>query len=131
MVFHHIGIVTEDIQKSVEIYIELGYMQEPSFIFNDELQNAKITFMYKKGSPLIELVMPLNSKSHLVKLLSKNGPGPYHTCYEVTNIDFEINFLKSKKFILISSPKQAIAFNYKRVAFLFNRSFGILELLEN
>jgi methylmalonyl-CoA/ethylmalonyl-CoA epimerase len=55
---------------------------------------------------------------------------PYHICYTVDNIIETIDFMKTKKFIVIQSPCRAIALGNKSVAFLFHKDIGIIELYE-
>lgn len=80
--------------------------------------------------PRIELIEPVDEKSPVYKILQKSGVTPYHICYEVENIQREIDRLKKEKFLPISKPVRAIAMNNKLICFLFNKNIGLIELVE-
>ena len=129
MDFHHIGIACSDIDKTKVLYNALGYLELDDNIIIDKIQNVKLIFMKKKNHPLIELVSPLNNTSPVNNILKKNGNNPYHTCYEVDNILKSIKKLKLLNFILINKPSKAIAFDSRLICFLYNKDFGLIELL--
>jgi methylmalonyl-CoA/ethylmalonyl-CoA epimerase len=60
--------------------------------------------------------------------LVKKNVTYYHICFEVDDIDSEIERLINLNAFLISPPKPAILFDYRKVAFL-KVSYGIIELL--
>jgi methylmalonyl-CoA/ethylmalonyl-CoA epimerase len=126
--FNHIGIATKSIEATEILYRRLSYTS--SNIFVDNIQNVRILFLTHRKSPMIELIEPLNSSSPISKILKKNGVIPYHTCYEVPLLEDAIEVLSRNRFIKIGSPVQAIAFNNRRIAFLYNENFGLIELLE-
>lgn len=128
MDFHHIGLATENINNSIEVYKSFGYTATK--IICDPLQEVNIAFLEKLNSPIIELVEPINDSSPVISILKKNGTIPYHFCYEVTNIDEAILLLRKSKFILTKKPMPAVAFDGRKVAFLYNSFSGLIELLE-
>jgi len=67
---------------------------------------------------------PVNS------IITKSGNTPYHICYSVDNIDEAIKKLKTEGYILMESPSGAVAIDFCKVAFLYNRDVGIIELVE-
>jgi methylmalonyl-CoA/ethylmalonyl-CoA epimerase len=128
MKFHHIGVACKNIKDSILSYEEIGY--ESSELILDPIQNVELCFLKKADSPLIELVGVVDENSPLNNILKKNGTIPYHTCYEVTDIDAQIIDLSKKGYMLLSKPVEAIAFSNRRICFLYNRHIGIVELLE-
>jgi len=128
MVFHHIGIATADIEFSKQAYSQLGYVGEE--IIYDPIQKVVLCFLNKPNAPIIELVSPTEESSPVKSILKKNGTIPYHTCFEVMDLEENINKLKKSKFILIVKPVPAIAFSNRRICFLYNRDTGLIELLE-
>lgn len=129
MKIHHIGYAVSDIAISAEKFGKLGYKYY-SDIVEDSERSVFIQFMEKDGY-LIELIAPLNDKSHICTILKKIGRGPYHFCYEVQYIDAEIKNLLKSGYVLIEKPNEAVAIANKKVAFLFNKDIGIIELIEN
>ena len=128
--FHHIGIATSNINESVSLYIRLGYKLRNDNILTDTIQNVNLAFMTKKNHPLIELVSPIDKTSPVASILKKMRTTPYHTCYEVPDINNKIKELKKVGFLLVMKPTPAIAFENRKISFLFHNSFGLIELLE-
>ena len=128
--FHHIGKATDDIEKSISLYELLGYISQGLRTVIDPVQKVELAFMFRENHPLIELVSPLNEDSPVKSILKKMRTTPYHTCYEVPIIEETIKDLKKQRFILVQKPTPAIAFNNRRIAFLFHKNFGLIELLE-
>ena len=126
--FHHIGVACSKIERSIEIYKNLGYSS--SEIIFDPIQKVNLCFLKKNDSPMIELVGCNDTNSNLNNILKKNGTIPYHTCYETKNIDKQIDLLIEKGFILMMKPVEAIAFSNRKICFMYNKNVGIIELLE-
>jgi len=127
-VFHHIGIAVESIERTAELFIEAGYKM--TSVFFDSKQNVNISFLEKAGSPLLELVEPVNEKSPIRNILNKVGVSAYHLCYEVENLEESITQLRKKKFMLLAKSVEAVAFNGRRICFLYHKETGLVELLE-
>ena len=128
MLFHHIGVATNNIALTAQQYSIFGYELSSETIF-DPIQNVYIAFMEKEGSPRVELVAPVNENSPILNTINKNGTIPYHFCYEVDNIEEEVKKMKKLKFILISKIVPAVAFENRLVCFLYNKDAGLIELL--
>mgnify|MGYP006074581307 FL=1 len=127
MIFHHIGIAVNNIENAQKSYEKLGYKMTLTII--DPIQNVKLCFLDKSDSPIIELVCPIDDKSPVVSILKNNNAMPYHTCYEVFDIDLEIKKLKKNGYIQVSKTSPAIAFENRLVCFLYNKNIGLIELL--
>lgn len=125
--FHHIGVATNDICKTASYYVEAGY--EMSEITYDPIQNVNIAFLYKDNMPTVELLAPVDEKSPVYKTVKSSGVTPYHCCYVVDDIELAIDNLRKRGFIPLSKPVPAIALNGNKICFLYNRSVGLIELL--
>lgn len=122
MKFHHIGIATKDIDKTlkwVKKQFEVKHISEKVY---DKNQDAFLQ-MIKTTDVNIELV----SGTTVEKFVKKNITY-YHICYEVSDIEQAIQSFENS--ILISKPTPAILFNGNKVAFLMT-PIGIIELLED
>ena len=128
MNFHHLGIACKDINQTAEKYSLLGYTRGEQIF--DPLQNINIRFLTHPEMPLVELLSPADKKSPIVQILEKNGTTPYHTCYSVTDITEAIGRLKKQQYIVVSTPKIACAIDNHRVAFLYHKDMGLIELVE-
>jgi methylmalonyl-CoA/ethylmalonyl-CoA epimerase len=128
MEFHHIGLATDNINKSVLTFEKMGFTSGK--VIFDNLQQVNICFLKKNGHPDIELIEPISEKSPVRNILEKVGTTPYHLCYTTDDILQEINILKQNNFLLIVKPVEAIAFGLKKICFCYNKYFGLLELVE-
>ena len=134
MKIDHIGYLCSDIEKSVSQFEQLGY-KATSEIFPDNepdggmARNVYICFMQNEQIR-IELVSPINEESDVYSTLKRQGEGPYHICYQTEKLDDRIAELKSSGWLILKRPAKAMAFDYARVAFLFKRSVGLIELVE-
>lgn len=57
-------------------------------------------------------------------------PGLYHIFFEVVDWDAAIAFLRGQRLSPILGPVPAVAFNMRRVVFLWSNKSGLMELLE-
>lgn len=126
--FDHIGVAVPDINSTAKVYVEAGYTQtEPVY---DPIQNVHICFLSKDGMPTVELLAPHDSTSPVQQTLDKMGVTPYHSCYEVENIDTAVAELRKQRYIVVKKPEPAIAFGGRRVCFLYNKVVGLIEIVE-
>ena len=128
MKFHHIGIAVKEIEKTAAVYVQGGYNK--STITFDPIQNVNICWLVKDGMPTFELLAPVDEKSPVNKTLEKNGVTPYHSCYIVDDIESAVKELRKQKYIIVSKPEPAVAINNCKVAFLYNKNIGLIELVE-
>ena len=126
--FHHTGIAVESIERTASFFVEAGYKMT-NVIF-DLKQNVNISFLGKSGSSLLELIEPVDDTSPVRNILNKVGVTAYHFCYEVEDLDESIAQLRQKKFILLVKPVEAVAFNGRKICFLYHKETGLIELLE-
>ena len=124
----HIGYAVSDIDRSLKLFLKLGY-EKLSDLVIDEIRDVKVVFI-KHGNLKIELISPISEKSPINGYLKKNGNTLYHICYLVSDINDTIEKLKNLKFRLIEKPNSAIAFESRRISFLYHIDYGLLELVE-
>ena len=121
MNFHHIGIATKNIEKTLEWVTEHFQIINISDKVYDENQDAYLQ-MIETIDVNIELV-----SGNIVEKFIKKYMTYHHVCYEVDNLQ---EAMKSfKKSIVISNPAKAILLDNRKVAFLLT-PIGIVELLE-
>ena len=127
---HHVGIAVKDLDKAIKVYTTLGYNSSP--IFSDALQGVRICLLFKDDELMVELVTRLNDieSSPVDSILEKNGPTAYHTCYIVAKIEEAVNEMKEIGFIQVSRLSPAVAFENRRVTFMYNSDVGLIELVE-
>lgn len=127
---HHVGIAVKNLDKAIEVYTAMGYSS--SQVFSDPLQGVRICLLSENDELMVELVTRLNEidRSPVDSILDKNGPTAYHTCYVVAEIEDAINEMKELGFIQVSKLSPAIAFENRRVTFMYNSNVGLIELVE-
>jgi len=128
MEFHHVGIAVNSIEETAKWYISIGY--SITKIIEDTFQNVHIAFLKKDNSPLLELVQPIDKTSPVCNILKKVGVSAYHFCYETNNLQETINDLEKRDFKVLVEPVKAIAFNNRKISFLYHIDIGLIELLE-
>jgi methylmalonyl-CoA/ethylmalonyl-CoA epimerase len=126
--FHHLGIATRNIEKTAKIYHELGYVLAAINI--EPSQNVKIGFLSKPGSPVFELVEPLNADSPVSRIVESSGTTPYHICFEVEDIRKAIDELEGLRFRLLFEPTQTETMEPGLFCYLFSADTGLIELYE-
>ena len=130
MKIDHIGYAVKRIDRAITAFQKLGYEFEP--VIDDTDRNVKLAFGDKDGYR-IELVAPLDKKqgSPVDQYLSNAVGTPYHICYESESLDAEIEELKAQGYKVVIEPRPAVAFDGRRVVFMMNIGFGLMEIVEN
>ncbi len=130
MTIDHIGYAVKRIDRAIASFEKLGYKFEP--IIEDTDRNVTLVFGVKDGYR-IELVSPLDKKlaSPVDQYLSNAIGTPYHICYKSNSFENDIEDLKGNGYKVVIEPKPAVAFDGKRVIFMMNIGFGLMEIVEN
>lgn len=92
MKLHHIGIVVENIQKSLgELtkYLDFESTTMPSLVGS---QKVNICFL-KTNNVFLELIEPAEENSPISNFIKKGG-GFHHLCFEVDDIHLELEKMK-------------------------------------
>ena len=130
MKIDHIGYAVKRIDRAITAFQKLGYELEP--VIDDTDCNVRLAFGVKDGYR-IELVAPLDRKvkSPVDQYLSKTVGTPYHICYESDNFDADVDELIKEGYKVVIEPRPAIAFGGRRVVFMMNIGFGLMEIVES
>ncbi len=124
MLFHHVGIATEDINVLIDKLKVVLDIKEISEIVYDELQDANLCMVTLSDGTRIELI-----SGNMVEKIVKKRNYLYHMCFSTKNIESELERLISLGAMQISEIKEAKLFNQSRVVFL-TWDLGIMELVE-
>ena len=128
---HHVGYVVSSIAESVERWQAAVFSVSTSEAFDDPIQRARVIFLDlpPDGAVKLELIEPLGSDSPVAKFDQKGG-GLHHLCFEVDDVDEQIQKMKILKAMLIRRPQPAVAFGGRRIAWMQTREKLLVEYLE-
>jgi len=115
--FDHVGIAV----SSVNDFLKNERITDP-------IQNVNIILLSINGFG-VELVEPVNESSPVMGVLRRQQ-SLYHVCFRVQDIELAIEAARKHGFHCIARPVCAVAFNNKRIAWVFSRTYGLFELLE-
>jgi methylmalonyl-CoA/ethylmalonyl-CoA epimerase len=125
MKFHHVGVACKNIAAEIASICKIHDIAAISAIVFDPEQNAELAMLTLSDGTHIELIAGKQVESFVKKNITY-----YHLCFEVDDIHAEIERLIREHAMLISSPKPAILFDNREVAFL-QVSYGLIELLNS
>ena len=116
---HHIGLAVFDIH----------HIHEQVEIHHDPIQKVSVAFCELNGVP-IEFVAPMAEGSPVDQSIKK-GNKLIHLCFEVPDINYAVERSESMGFHRIKQLEPAVAFQGRRIAWLYHQIFGLFELLES
>ena len=128
---HHVGCVVDSIPDRIESYCVALAASSISPIFEDPIQRSKVVFLDlpTPGAVRMELIEPMTPDSPVARFCASGG-GLHHLCYEVDDLQSQIQWMKSQRAILIRAPKPAVAFGGRHIAWMRTRDGLLVEYLE-
>ncbi len=130
MKLHHIGIVVENIQKSLgELtkYLDFESTTMPSLVGS---QKVNICFL-KTNNVFLELIEPAEENSPISNFIKKGG-GFHHLCFEVDDIHLELEKMKKNGARIVVDVVKG--FEERLIAFVMldmkNTNCNLIELAE-
>jgi methylmalonyl-CoA/ethylmalonyl-CoA epimerase len=129
MVIDHIGIVVASLDEAAKYYVTQFGLRESGGRIHDPLQDVELQFLEDEGGRRLELIRPLSAASPASGAL-KQGGGLNHICYAVGDLDASIQNLIANDAKLVRPPTPAVAFDGRRVAFLYTRQRELVEFVE-
>ena len=130
-VLHHLGCVVPSISAVATAFAASMSADWDGRIIHDPLQRVRVAFFKPLDSrnPVYELVEPAGHDSPVINFLKKGG-GLHHVCYEIDDLDAGLIEARRACFAVVSSPKPAVAFDGRRIAWVWSKNRLLLELLE-
>ena len=129
MTLHHVGIVVKDLASYREAYGRLLGLTADSEVFHDPLQKVLLQFWRDERGSLLELIQPASQDSPVWRESQKGG-GLNHLCYEVEDIEKQVQESIQEGAMLARPLLPAIAFGGRRVVFLYFLELGLIEFVE-
>ena len=129
MQIDHVAIVVKDLEQTIELYTKtLGFRQVYREIVADQGIEA---VGLEAGDSIIELLRPLDESSPIAKYRGDAETKMHHTAYRVSDIEAELQRLKTAGVRLIDErPRKGAHGNL--IAFLHPKSTGgvLIELCQ-
>ena len=128
----HVGVAVSTLEPTTELLSALFGYKVVSGPFDDPIQKVTVNFLAKSAEDAaeIELIAPLAQDSPIRSMLAKDGGGAYHLCFETSDIDAALAHAKNNGCIVVSPPVPAVAFQGRRIAWIYTRSRQLFELVE-
>jgi len=127
---HHIGIAVKNIQNSLGELTQFLSFESTTIPALVTSQKVNVCFL-KTNNVFIELIEPTDENSP-ISAFTANGGGFHHLCFEVDDIQKEIeNMVKNGGHIIVEPVK---GFDDRLIAFLLlnmkNTNCNLIELVE-
>jgi methylmalonyl-CoA/ethylmalonyl-CoA epimerase len=129
MIIDHIGVVVGSIEAAAAYYTSHFGLREIGGRIVDPLQDVELQFLEDDTGARVELVRPLSGDSPAARAL-KAGGGLNHICYRVADLEASVRSLVAKDAKVVREPLPAVAFDGRRVTFLYTRQRELIEIVE-
>lgn len=128
----HVGVAVPSLGPTTELLSALFGYKVVSGPFDDPIQKVSVNFLATSSNDAaeIELIAPMSEDSPITPMLAKGGGAAYHLCFETTDIEQALVHAKSNGCIIVSPPAPAVAFDGRRIAWIYTRSRQLFELVE-
>ena len=128
----HVGVAVPSLGPTTELLSNLFGYKVVSGPFDDPIQKVSVNFLARSDTDPaeIELIAPASDDSPIRSMLAKDGGGSYHLCFETSDIDGALAHAKKNGCIIVSLPVPVVAFQGRRIAWIYTRSRQLFELVE-
>ena len=128
----HVGVAVPSLDPATDTLATLFGYRVISGPFDDPIQKVSVNFLTQSDNDVaeIELIAPLGQDSPITAMLAKSGGGAYHLCFETSDIEQALVHAKNNGCVVVSGPVPAVAFNGRRIAWIYTKSRQLFELVE-
>jgi methylmalonyl-CoA/ethylmalonyl-CoA epimerase len=128
----HVGVAVPSLGPATETLSTLFGYRVVSGPFDDPIQKVSVNFLTQSDNDAaeIELIAPLTEDSPIKSVLAKGGGSTYHLCFETNNIEQALIHATNNGCIIVSPAVPAVAFNGRKIAWIYTRSRQLFELVE-
>jgi methylmalonyl-CoA/ethylmalonyl-CoA epimerase len=128
----HVGVAVPALGPATDTLETLFGYRVISGPFDDPIQKVSVNFLTQSANDVteIELIAPLTEDSPITSMLAKGSGGAYHLCFETTDIERALVHAKNNGCIIVSPAVPAVAFNGRKIAWIYTRSRQLFELVE-
>jgi methylmalonyl-CoA epimerase len=127
---NHIGIATNSLDESEEIWSKLGFSPSADKIIED--QGVKVRYLNGLGTTRIELLEPLSNDTPVGRFIDRCGPGVQQIAIDVDDIETTISDLIGIGVRMVSE-EPVVGTDGNRIVFVHPSSTGgvLIELVES
>lgn len=128
---HHAGYVVSSISESVPEFQRALSLEWDGRIVHDPLQFVRVTFLPSNdsGAATIELIEPAARRSP-VRAFAEAGGGLHHVCYEIDDLQTQIEASQKAGCTLVRIPLPAVAFNGRKIAWITTPGKQLIEFVQ-
>jgi len=128
---HHVGYVVRSIREAAQGFIDSLELEWDGRVIHDPFQTVCVSFFRPRaaGCPSIELIEPAGSGSAVERFLEQGG-GLHHLCFEVGSLEAQLERTKTSGDLIVHPPAPAVAFEGRRIAWVYTRNKLLVEYLE-
>ncbi len=128
----HVGVAVPSLGPATETLSALFGYRVVSGPFDDPIQKVSVNFLTQSDGDAaeIELIAPLTDDSPIKSVLAKGGGSAYHLCFETSDIEQALVHATNNGCIIVSPAVPAVAFNGRKIAWIYTRSRQLFELVE-
>jgi len=130
-VLHHLGFVVASISATAEDFALSMSASWDGAVIHDPIQRVRVAFFLPVDgrNPVFELVEPASDTSPVSDFLKKRG-GLHHVCYEIDDLESALQQARRAGWAIAAAPVPAVAFDGRRIAWVFSKQRLLMELLE-
>jgi methylmalonyl-CoA epimerase len=128
----HVGVAVPSLGPTTDLLSNLFGYKVVSGPFDDPIQKVSVNFLTTSKTDVaeIELIAPLSEDSPIKSILAKDGGAAYHFCFETNDIEKALEHAVKNGCMVVSRPVPAVAFEGRRIAWIYSRSRQLFELVE-
>ena len=115
----HVGIVVSNLDESIPLYERILGVK-PVAVQDVPTQSVRAAFFEVGNGVEVELIQPIEPNSGVARFLKKRGQGVHHICFEVDEVDKELEAMAEKGIEPVSRQGQYDVTG--RIGFLHPRS---------
>jgi len=99
----HLGVAVKDLEEARNYYRSIfGLESGEPMVGGGGTVRASLV---KLDNATVELLEPIGNEGAIAKFLEKRGEGIQHVCYEVDDINAEVESLKAKGMDVLGEPR--------------------------
>lgn len=124
----HLAVTTPNFEQTLHDYLGLDgsrLLKGPAL---NPAQKVQYAFVLLREGMTVE-ILGISDNTPIAQHV-KQGGGPYHFCYAVNSIEEAISRAEQVGAKLIVKPIEDVAFDGRRIAFLYQEAQGVFELVE-